>query len=348
MKSKYYLFPLLLLTVFACSNDESDQNNSVKADSVITIPVEAHTVKLGSVSAFYTSTASLEAEEEAQVVAKTNGIITKILVEEGTFVKAGTPLLTLDDEQYRLEVERAEANLNRLQSDYNRNKEMFEKNMTSAEVFERVKYEYESQQATLRIARLNVEYSTVRAPIEGVISRRMVRNGNMVIQNQELFTITDMDPLMAILHLPEHELQKIKVGQKVLLSVDAVSNVTFEGKIERISPVVDRTTGTFRVVVYVSDPAHRLKPGMFARVRVVYDVRESTLVMPKLALISEGGMNSVFVINDSIVQKKQVSVGYANGSVIEILEGLDLGMTVVTVGQNSLRDSTRVDIVNNL
>lgn len=346
MKSYLPLFIILVISLVACSNGGGNNNNQVKADSVIVIPVEAEIVQLGDVSAYYTSTATLEAEEEAKVVAKTNGIITKILVEEGTYVKSGTPLLTLDDTQYILEVERAEANLNRLASDYNRNKEMYERNMVSAEVFERIKYEYESQQATLRLARLNAEYTTVKAPIDGVVSQRFVRTGNMVVQNQELFTITDMDPLLAILHLPEHELSKIKPGQKVLFTVDAVQNTSFEGFVERISPVVDRTTGTFRVVVYVRDAQQRLKPGMFARVKVVYDTRQSTLVMPKLALINEGGINSVFVIQDSVVQKRQISVGYANGSLIEILSGLDLGTKVVTVGQNSLRDSTRVDVIN--
>jgi RND family efflux transporter MFP subunit len=345
---KHLLLSLcVLLIITSCGSEESSNaQNVADTDTLVTIPVEAGKAEVGSVSAYYTTTATLEAEDEADVVAKTNGIIREIFVEEGTYVSVGTPLLQLDDTQYKLEVERAEANLNRLGSDFNRNKAMFEQNMVSAEVFDRAKYEYESQKATLELAKLNLEYTTVKAPISGVVSERMVRTGNMVVPNQAVFTVTTMNPLKAMLHLPEHEMQKIKAGQPVLMEIDAVPGVTFQGTVERVSPVVDRATGTFRVVALVRDQQNRLKPGMFARVRVVYDTREQTLVIPKLAVINDGGRNSVFVVNDSIVQKKSVTLGYANGTKVEVINGLIDGDVVITVGHNSLRDSTRVEIIN--
>lgn len=336
-----------LLVLTSCgSEDSSNIQNIADSDTLVTIPVEAGLAERGSVSAYYSTTATLEAEDEADVVAKTNGIIREIFVEEGTYVAAGRPLLQLDDSQYKLEVERADANVKRLESDFIRNKTMFEQNMVSAEVFDRAKYEYESQKATLELAKLNLEYTTVRAPISGVVSERMVRTGNMVVPNQAVFRVTTMDPLKAILHLPEHEMQKIKAGQPVLMEIDAVPGVTFQGSVERVSPVVDRTTGTFRVVALVRDQQNRLKPGMFARVRVVYDTRNETLVIPKLAVINDGGRNSVFVVNDSLVQKRSITLGYANGTKVEVINGLVDGDVVITVGHNSLRDSTRVEIIN--
>lgn len=348
MKSRILFSFVAIIALAACGNEQGNNSSAAKADSVIYIPVEAGRAEHGTVSAFYSTTATLEAEEEAEVVAKTSGIITRIYVEEGDMVRAGTPLLQLDDTQYRLEVDRAEANLKRLESDFNRNKEMFERNMVSAEVFDRVRFEFESQKATLELARLNLEYTTVRAPINGVVTERLVKSGNMVNPNQQLFRVTNMNPLKAILHLPEHELHKIKTGQTVQLNIDAVPNSTFEGVVERISPVIDRATGTFRVVAMVRDQSQRIKPGMFARVRVVYDVREQTLVVPKLAVISDGSRNSVFVVNDSMVSRRPVTLGYANGTKVEILSGLTPGDVVITVGHNSLRDSTRVEIINAL
>lgn len=347
---KHLLLSLCTLLILAsCGSEDSSQTaNVAETDTLVTIPVEAGKAERGSVSAYYSTTATLEAEDEAEVVAKTNGIIREIFVEEGRYVSAGTPLLQLDDAQYKLEVERADANVKRLESDFNRNKAMFEQNMVSAEVFDRAKYEYESQKATLELAKLNLEYTTVRAPISGVVSERMVRTGNMVVPNQAVFRVTTMDPLKAILHLPEHEMQKIKAGQPVLMEIDAVPGVTFQGSVERVSPVVDRATGTFRVVALVRDQQNRLKPGMFARVRVVYDTRDQTLVIPKLAVINDGGRNSVFVVNDSLVQKRAITLGYANGTKVEVINGLVDGDVVITVGHNSLRDSTRVEIINAL
>jgi membrane fusion protein (multidrug efflux system) len=331
------------LVLMSCGSD----GDSATADkpALEAIPVEAATVSLGDVAAYYSTTATLEAENEAQVVAKISGIIKQILVEEGDRVRAGQALAVLDEDQYRLEVARAEANLARLQNDYNRNKEMFERNLISAEAFERVKFDMESQKATLELAKLNVTNSTIRASIDGVISERLIKEGNMVTMNQALFRITDMDPLHAIIYVPEHEMSKIRVGQTTLLDIDALPEVEFQGRVERISPIVDRTTGTFKVTVVVNDRSNRLKPGMFSRVRIVFDVRSQTMVVPKGALISEDGRTSVFVVQDSIVLKRAVEVGYTNGTKVEILKGLDVGTSVITVGQNSLRDSSKVFVI---
>ncbi len=338
---------LLFSFILVSCGDKSKTADAKKTD-IEAIPVETAKVVLGDVAAYYATTATLEAENEAQVVAKISGIIKSILVEEGDWVKAGQALAVMDEDQYRLEVARAEANLSRLQNDYNRNKEMFERNLISAEAFERVKFEMESQKATLELARLNVTNSTIRASIDGIVSERMIKTGNMVTMNQALFRITDMDPLQAIIHVPEHEMAKIRVGQSTLLDIDALPQAEFKGRVERISPIVDRTTGTFKVTVYVKDPSTRLKPGMFSRVRIVFDVRYQTMVVPKGSLISEDGRTSVYVVKDSLVHKRNVNVGYTNGTKVEILSGLELGTSVVTVGQNSLRDSSKVFVIGSL
>lgn len=323
---------------------QSDTAAKLAAEAV---PVEAARVEQGDVSAYYATTATLVAENESQVASKITGIIQRVLVEEGDKVSAGQALAVLDEAQYRLEVTRAEANLARLESDFKRNQDLFNRNLISAEAFDRVRFEMESQKATLELARLNVTHSTIRAPIDGVISQRFVKTGNLVTVNQAVFHITDPDPLQAIIHVPEHELAKIRPGQPVVLHADALAGQVFSGRVERISPVIDKSTGTFKVTVTVRDASARLKPGMFARVRIVYDTRHNTMVMPKAALINEDGRSSVYLVQDSIVLKRTVEVGYTNGPRVEVLSGLGIGSQVVTVGQNSLRDSSKVVIIGN-
>lgn len=341
-------FPLSLLicsslVLWSCGGDSGPKTDVKPA--VDAIPVEAAWVEQGDVSAYYATTATLEAENEAQVATKITGIIQRVLVEEGDRVQAGQALAELDEAQYRLEVARAEANLARLESDFKRNQDLFDRSLISAEAFDRVRFEMESQKATLELARLNVTHSTVRAPIDGIVSQRLIKTGNTVTVNQAVFHITDPDPLQAIIHVPEHELAKIRTGQQVVLQADALAGQTFTGRVERLSPVIDKATGTFKVTVTVRDASGRLKPGMFARVRIVYDTRTNTMVMPKAALISEDGRNTVYVVQDSIVLKRPVEVGYTNGTRVEVVSGLSIGTQVITVGQNSLRDSSKVVIV---
>jgi RND family efflux transporter MFP subunit len=141
-------------------------------------------------------------------------------------------------------------------------------------------------------------------------------------------------------------MSKIQKGQQALLQVDAIQNKNFEGEVLRVSPTVNSETGTFEVTVSVKDETKQLKPGMFGRVKIVYDTRQNALTIPKNAVISEDGVNSVYVIKSNMAHRKNINTGYSNGNNIEVLEGLAPSDTVVTIGQSSLQDSAKVEIVS--
>jgi membrane fusion protein (multidrug efflux system) len=325
---------------------ESKSNNKSKKDTTSVIPIEAAAVSLGDITANYNTTATLEAEGEANVVAKVSGIIKKLYVEEGDKVRQGQALAKLEDEQYVYEVKRIEANLKRLLNDYQRNKELYDKKLISAETYDNIKFQYEAEKANLDLAKLQVAYCTIRAPIEGVVSERMIKTGNMVSTNQIVFRVTDFSPLWAILYVPEHEMSKIRLHQPADLVADAIPDKTFTGVIERISPVVDPSTGTFKVTVIVNDKTGTLKPGMFVRIKITHDTHKNTLMIPKSALLSEDGTNSVYVINNNMSFKREIELGYASDSHIEVIRGLKEGDSVVTIGQSSLKDSTLIEVIN--
>jgi membrane fusion protein (multidrug efflux system) len=235
-----------------------------------------------------------------------------------------------------------------LHNEFQRNRELFERNLIAAETFQNSQFEYESQKATHDLALLNLENTEVRSPISGVISERFARKGNMTGIDQELYRVTDFTPLKAILHVPEHEMSKIRKNQRAELRADALPNRLFVGSVERVSPVVDTQTGTFKVTVYVDETGCLLRPGMLARVRIVYDTRQNTRMIPRSAVITEDLNQSVFVIRDSLAFKKNIQTGYNNGQSIEVIHGLEDGEIVVTIGQGSLQDSTKVNIINTL
>lgn len=352
MRTYKIMLPALLLGSLSISqtacNNEAQSKEPQEPEKVASIPVEAAAVKSGTISAFFTGTASLEAEGEAVVVAKAGGVVEEIFVEEGTYVKAGTALAKLDDERLLLDLARDEASLNKFSRELDRQKEFYEKKLISTEEYERVRTDYETQKAAFDVAKLNVEYTTVRAPISGVVSVRSIKVGNMVQTNQETFTITDFNPLLAVMHVPERELNKLKAGQAAELTVDAIPGESFTGVIKRISPVVDRTTGTFKVTIEVRDRSGILKPGMFGRIRIIYDTHEDVLLIPKEAVVMEDDIASVFLVSDSIAVKSDVTTGYVDNTHIEIMTGLEGGDIIITTGQNNLRDSSVVDVINDL
>lgn len=320
------------------------------------VPVEVSLPKVGDMAAVYTGTAPIEADREAFVMPKVRGEIRAVLVEEGARVRAGQVLARLDGDQLRLEVAQAEANLRKLERDYARNVELQKKGLVSVTAFDNLKYELDAARATHDLARLQLSYTDIRSPIDGVVVQRTdtVKVGNTVTPvggviesaDSALFVVTDFDSLVVKVNVPERELSKLAAGQTTQVSVDAVPGSVFEGEIDLISPRVDPATATFPVKIAVNDATGKLRPGMFARVTIVYERRADTLQIPRSALIEGDGPPTVYVVRDGKASERPIELGLANGGFVEVVSGLARDEQVVVVGQTALKNGTAVRVVN--
>jgi membrane fusion protein (multidrug efflux system) len=343
------LVALLCVTAFAaCDNGSANTAGADKkkdGEEVLPVPVEVISPFRGDVFAMYSGTASLETEEEALIVAKVGGEVTELLVEEGDRVKEGDILARLDGDRLRLEMQRAYANLKKLQQEYDRNVELHDKGLVSAGAFEGIKYELESLKAAYNLARLEYSYTDIRAPIDGVITERFIKVGNTISANDKAFQITDMDPLLSYLFVPEKEFRRLKPGQSARMTVDAIPGEVFDASILRISPVVDPETGTFKVTLAIVDPSTRLKPGMFGRFQIIFDQRQNVLLVPRVAILEDETQQSVFVVEDGVAKRRTIQTGYSMGENIEVTGGLSGDETVITLGQTGLKDGAEVTVI---
>lgn len=335
----------LALTVFALSACDKTGDDAGTGDAP-PIPVETVTTARGDIAAVYSGTATLEADGEADVLAKVGGEVIELRVEEGDRVEAGQVLAVLDGERLRFELKRSLADVRRLEQEYERNVELHEKGIVSAGAFENLKYELDSLKAAHELATLELAYTNIRAPIDGIVSHRFIKLGNTLAVNQPTFHIADLDPLLAHLHVPEREYRMLAAEQSAVVEVDALAGHQFPAHIDRIGPTVDPATGTFKVTIEVDDPEQQLKPGMFSRVNVVYDTHADALLIPRVALVDDDTSAAVYVIEDNRAHRRDVRTGFVDSGRIEILEGLSGGDEVVVIGQNGLRDGARVDVVN--
>jgi membrane fusion protein (multidrug efflux system) len=333
------------LSLASCSNGKATDQAGGEADAETSVPVEVQPVRRASMTAAYSGTAPIEAHEEAEVVAKVGGEVREIFVEEGDTVTKGQVLARLDGDRLRLDVAQAEANLRKLERDNSRLQELSEQGLVAKGTAENARYDLDALRASYDRARLELSYTTIRAPIAGVISTRYIKVGNTIGPDQPTFRVTDLDPLIAYVHVPEKELRKLAPGQKAAILVDALGADLFEGTISRISPTIDSKTGTFRVRVEVPDESRRLRPGMFARVNIVYEQRENTLQVPRNSILDADGRQSVFVIVGGKAEQRWIGVGLSNGGWVEVTEGLDGGESVVVVGQGGLKTGTQVKVV---
>lgn len=341
---------LLTLTLAACqpgadSPGEPDESGD-KGKEAPAIPVEVATATRGDIFAVYSSTAPVEAFAEAEVIAKVGGEVIEILVEEGQHVEEGQVLARLDGDRLRFEMQQAEANLRKLERDYERNVDLKERGIISQGDFEKILYEMEALQASFNLAELELSYTEIRAPIEGVVAQRFIKLGNTLPVNAPTFHIASLEPLIAYLHVPEREYRNLEAGQTARLQVDALQGVAFEGIVARISPVIDPATGTFKVTVELDDPTQRLRPGMFGRINIVYDSHVNALQIPRSAVIEDAGASVVYVIEENTAHRRLVETGYTNGGQVEILEGLSDTDHFVLVGQAGLKQGSKVSVIN--
>lgn len=342
------LMMVSVLLLQGCKDMVNDEEDAEETETELAIPVEAAAVSSDEMAAFYTGTATLEADEQAVVVSQITGVVLKVNAEEADFVKAGQILAVVETDRYSLEVERTNASLKRLQTDFQRKKELFAKQLVSTEDFERTSAEYEAQKAAYELAKLDLAYTSIKAPITGYISERMVRVGNLVKLHQPVYHITSYDPLLAVLHVPERELRVLSKGLQVSMKVDAWPEESFAGEVIRISPVIDTNTGTFRVTTQIRDHGEMLKPGLFGRVEILYDLHKDVPVIPRNAVITEDELNHVFVISEEgVVNRRAIQLGYEANGRVEVTEGLEVGEIVVTAGKGSLSDGARVEVVGN-
>jgi membrane fusion protein (multidrug efflux system) len=336
-----------VLNLSACGDSAAAAQAKVDPkDATPAIPVEASAAHRGDVAAAYSGTTTLEAAEEATVVAKVGGTVARLYAEEGRPVKTGDALAQLDDTELRYDCEQAEANYEKKQQEFARSQALYDRHLISTDAFDSVKYDLAVLKASYDIAKLNLDRTVIRSPIDGVVAKRLIKTGNTLTPNQAVFVVTNFDPLLAVLYVPENALARLKPGQPALLTADALAGKTFGGRVARLAPVVDPQTGTFKVTVEVRRTEHDLAPGMFSRVSITYDVHKDTLIVPRAAILTEDGESAVYVIQTGTAHRATVTLGYANGDSVEILHGLKDGDTVVTLGQNSLKDGTKVAVVN--
>jgi len=334
-----------VLLLAACQSEQQNEADSDEEESP-PIPVETGQPTRGDVYAMYTGTAPIEAYAEADVIAKVHGEVRELLVEEGDEVVKGQILARLDGDRLRLELNESKANLQKLQRDYERNIDLKSKGLISDGDFEKIKFEMQALEASFNLASLELDYTQIRAPIDGVISERYVKLGNTISVGESAFRVTGLDPLVAYLHVPEREYRHISAGQPVGIQIDALPGDPIAALVSRVSPIVDPQTGTFKITVEMFDEERRIKPGMFGRISVVYDVHENALQIPRSAVVEETDLLSVFVVEDGLAVRKTVTTGYGNRGMIEVISGIEDGEQVVTVGQISLKQDSKVTVIN--
>ncbi len=346
MKASTPLLAILTLTgsavIAGCGTGEASVTDPSEVRAATPVPVETAAPMRGDIFATYHATSTIESDVDAPVLARVGGEVVELLVEEGDFVKAGQVLARLDGERLRLEMLSARADLDRVSGELERYDDLAARGLVSAAMYDGLKYDMDALKARYELARLNYEYSAIRATIGGVVSARDIKLGQHVTADSVAFRITNTSELVAYLQIPQAELAKFATGHSANLAVDSMPDVVFDATIARISPTIDTRNGTFKATAVIGNDSGELVPGMFARFTIAYEKHSDALLIPSVAVIEEDDEATVYVVIDGAVSRRIVETGIASEGRVEILGGLEDNEEIVVVGHTGLRDGSKV------
>lgn len=196
--------------------------------------------------------------------------------------------------------------------------------------------------AQLALARKNLSYANIPAPIDGYVTERTADLGEYVSPQQKVVTIVRTNPLRIRIDIPEQAIREVRVGQSVSISTSAWPDRNFSGRVARIAPNVSATSRTLTVEAEVENSSGALKPGQFATVRILQERSEPAVLVPARALVTEAGVSRAFVIKDGRVEQRVVQTGQTEGDLIEIKSGVAADEQVATSNLEQLSDGLAV------
>ena len=268
------------------------------------------------------------------------GRIARLGFSDGQRVKRGQLLVQLDDNLQQAQLLQARAQSNIARTNLQRNRELVAQNFVSQSAADQSAAALEVAEAQVALAQAQIARMSILAPFDGLVGIRVVNVGDFVKDGADLVNIEDVSAMMVDFRLPESAVARLKAGQGVDVSLDGLPGRNFKGRVEAIDSQVDANGRSVLVRARVDNPEALLRPGMFARTRIVFEMRSAAVVVPEEAVVPQGGKQYLIKVIDGqggkVSQRIEARLGLRVPGKVEVLEGLSANDTVVTAGQSRL------------
>ncbi|MDQ2084721.1 efflux RND transporter periplasmic adaptor subunit [Xanthobacteraceae bacterium Astr-EGSB] len=307
-------------------------------------PVETAAVEVGRVEQQVEALGTLAANETVVIAPEIAGVVTKLGFGEGEPVAKGQVLIELDASILRTELTQAQAELRLAKDTFERSRQLVQRGAGTQVALEQATATLAIAEAKIANVQARLEKTTLAAPFDGVVGLRNVAVGTYVTVGQNLVTLTDTDPIKVDFRVAEIFLGRVKDGQAIEITVDAIPGRVFQGRIYAIDPVIDVNGRAIRVRAQIANRDGILRPGLFARVTIVTDTNDAALLVPETAVFPDQAGKAVYVVEAGKARLTKVTTGKRLAGKVEVTSGLAAGMRVVTAGQMRLRDGAAIDI----
>jgi membrane fusion protein (multidrug efflux system) len=310
------------------------------------IAVEASRVVSLSLPQALTAVGSLRSDETVIMRPEIAGRVATIHFREGERVAKGDVLVKLDDSVQRADSDRARANLTLSKSKFERAEDLRTKGFISSQAKDEAENNFRVAQSDAELTEAKLQKMTIKAPFSGTVGLRMVSVGDYVKEGQDIVNLEALDPLKVDFRVPEVFHTQVKDRQSLQITLDALPDKAYDGQVFAINPLIDANGRSIVIRAQVPNKDGRLRPGMFARVRLFTSESKPTLVVPEESLFPIGDEKFVYKVVDSKALRQKVTIGARREGRVEIVEGLTPEDVVVTAGGLKLREGVAVRVAN--
>ncbi|AOS78908.1 MULTISPECIES: efflux RND transporter periplasmic adaptor subunit [Hydrogenophaga] len=320
------------------------------------VTVEIAAVKTARLQDDAQAVGSLRSRQAVTLKPETAGRVARIAFADGQAVKRGALLVQLDDTLQRAELSQASAQLSIARANLKRNEELLAQSFVAARVVDESRAALQVAEAQVALAEARLQRMRITAPFDGTLGLRSINLGQYVKDGDELVNLEDTSKLTVDFRLPERYQNRIAPGQTVQVQLDALPGQRYQARVLAVDPLLDANGRSISVRAEMpAAPGQDLRPGMFARVLIVFSVDDKALVVPEEALVPQGERQYVYVIDEQgqgdarkrTSRRVEVTLGVRRGADVQITQGLKAGDTVVVAGQQRLqRDGTVVRVVD--
>jgi membrane fusion protein (multidrug efflux system) len=313
------------------------------------VPVEVGLVVLTTLAEDAQAVGALRARQSSLLRPEVSGRIVKFGFTDGQAVRRGQLLVQLDDGLQAAQLQQAQAQANIASTQLQRNRELLAQNFVSASVVDQALAVLEVAQAQVAVNRAQLARMQVLAPFDGVVGIRLVNLGDYVKDGSDLVSVEDASSMWVDFRLPERYVPRLKVGQSVELALDALPTRKFSARIEAFDTQLEPNGRSLLVRAKLQGNTAELRSGLFARVRVVFALRQNALVVPEEALVPQGGKQYIIKVVEGgggsgpgagkelpKAQRIEADIGIRVPGRVELLSGVTAGERVVTAGQSRL------------
>ncbi len=313
------------------------------------MPVEVAKAEAATLTDDIQAVGSLRSDRGVMLRPEVSGRISKLYFSNGGKVQRGQLLVQLDDTLQQAQLKQAEAQAGIARTRLQRNRELLGQGFVSQSAVDQSSADLQVADAQVALAQAQISRMKVVAPFNGTVGLRKVDEGDYVKDGADIVNVEDLSAITVQFALPERTLDRLRVGQSIDLTLDALPGRSFKGRVTALDSEVDANGRALQVLARVENTGALLKPGMFARPRVVFATRQGAVVVPEEALVPQGARQLVFKLVDGadgkkVAQRLEVKIGLRLPGRVEIMQGLAAGDTVVTAGHTRLLRGDNVPV----